>query len=398
MAQLGFGLNINETASKFGYDQYSTRLGETLGAIAADNWNFNPLSSIGTYYDMQSARSQSLEDNQVRISRDKLNKEYSDLGLFFKEDEFQSVVDIMVEEKKDERSRQSIIERGPKGFGVGALKFATGLGVSLFDPINIAASFIPVFGQARFAGLVARQGFTRARLAKGVTEGAVGAAIVEPIVYGVAKEVQADYGLADSLLNITFGTILGGGLHVGAGKLKDLRTASKFKQRVKEANTPDQELNLYKEYYPENGKIMRDLEVTNPQTRRLLLEKSLNDLLLEKPVDTSPVVSADPILKNSVDSATTSQTRSIPDSTADQIELNNVEQNVVNKKSSDVDVEINNLELRLNAIKENQKTRKLEIDDDVEVKSTKDELDEVNQRSEELDEIIRDAVNCVNGR
>ena len=45
MAQLGFGLNINETASKFGYDQYSTRLGETLGAIAADNWNFNPLSS-----------------------------------------------------------------------------------------------------------------------------------------------------------------------------------------------------------------------------------------------------------------------------------------------------------------------------------------------------------------
>jgi hypothetical protein len=398
MAQLGFGLNINETASKFGYDQYSTRLGETLGAIAADNWNFNPLSSIGTYYDMQSARSQSLEDNQVRISRDELNKEYSDLGLFFKEDEFQSVVDIMVEEKKDEKSRQSIIERGPKGFGVGALKFATGLGVSLFDPINIAASFIPVFGQARFAGLVARQGFTRARLAKGVTEGAVGAAIVEPIVYGVAKEVQADYGLADSLLNITFGTILGGGLHVGAGKLKDLRTASKFKQRVKEANTPDQELNLYKEYYPENGRIMRDLEVTNPQTRRLLLEKSLNDLLLEKPVDTSPVVSADPVLKNSVDSAATSQTRSIPDSTADQIELNNVEQNVVNKKSSDVDVEINNLELRLNAIKENQKTRKLEIDDDVEVKSTKDELDEVNQRSEELDEIIRDAVNCVNGR
>ena len=398
MAQLGFGLNINETASKFGYDQYSTRLGETLGAVAADNWNFNPLSSIGTYYDMQSARSQSLENNQVRISRDELNKEYSDLGLFFKEDEFQSVVDIMVEEKKDERSRQSIIERGPKGFGVGALKFATGLGVSLFDPINIAASFIPVFGQARFAGLVARQGFTRARLAKGVTEGAVGAAIVEPIVYGVAKEVQADYGLADSLLNITFGTILGGGLHVGAGKLKDLRTASKFKERVKEANTPDQELNLYKEYYPENGKIMRDLEVTNPQTRRLLLEKSLNDLLLEKPVDTSPVVSADPVLKNSVDSAATSQTRSIPDSTADQIELNNVEQNVVNKKSSDVDVEINNLELRLNAIKENQKTRKLEIDDDVEVKSTKDELDELNQRSEELDEIIRDAVNCVNGR
>ena len=398
MAQLGFGLNINETAAKFGYDQYSTRLGETLSAIAADNWNFNPLSSIGTYYDMQSARSQALENNQVRVSRDELNKEYSDLGLFFKEDEFQSVVDIMVEEKKDERARQSVIERGPKGFGVGALKFATGLGVSLFDPINVAASFIPVFGQARFAGLVARQGFTRARATRGVVEGAVGATLVEPIVYGVAQKVQADYGLADSLLNITFGTILGGGLHVGAGKLKDLRTASKFKQRMKEAGTPDEELNLYKEYYPENSRIMRDLERTNPETRRLLLEKSLNDLLLEKPVDVSPVVSADPVLKNSKDIVATSQVRSKPQSEVDKIELNTVEQNVSNKKSSDIDIENNNLEVRLNAIKENQKTRNILLDDDVETRTTKEELDEVNTRSKDLDEIIRDGINCINGR
>tara|TARA_R100001440_G_scaffold22477_1_gene36646 strand:+ start:580 stop:1776 length:1197 start_codon:yes stop_codon:yes gene_type:complete len=398
MAQLGFGLNINETAAKTGYDQYSVRLGETLGAVAADNWNFNPLSSIGTYWDMESARSQALEEDQNRVSRDELNKEYSDLGLFFKEDEFQSVVDIMVEEKKAERQRQSIIQRGPKGIAVGAAKFATGLAVSLFDPINIAASFIPVFGQARFAGLVARQGFTRARLARGVTEGAVGAAVVEPIVYGVAQKVQADYGLADSLLNITFGTILGGGLHVGAGKLKDLRTASKFKERMKEAGTPDEQLNLYKEYYPENSRVMRDLEMTNPQTRKLLLEKSLNDLLLEKPVDVSPVVSADPVLKNSKDTVATSQIRSKPVSEVDQMELNTVEQNVSNKKSPDIDIENNNLEVRLNAIKENQKTRNILLDDDVETRTTKEELDEVNTRSKDLDEIIRDGINCINGR
>ena len=398
MAQLGFGLNINETAAKTGYDQYSVRLGETLGAVAADNWNFNPLSSIGTYWDMESARSQSIEQDQNRVSRDELNKEYSDLGLFFKEDEFQSVVDIMVEEKKEERQRQSIIQRGPKGFAVGVAKFATGLSVSLFDPINIAASFIPVFGQARFAGLVARQGFTRARAARGVVEGAVGATLVEPIVYGVAQKVQADYGLADSLLNITFGTILGGGLHVGAGKLKDLRTASKFKQRMKEAGTPDEQLNLYKEYYPENSRIMRDLEMTNPQTRKLLLEKSLNDLLLEKPVDVSPVVSADPVLKNSTDTVATSQIRSKPVSEVDQMELNTVEQNVSNKQSPDIDIENNNLEVRLNAIKENQKTRNILLDDDVETRTTKEELDEVNTKSKDLDEIIKDTINCVNGR
>lgn len=398
MAQLGFGLNINETAAKTGYDQYSVRLGETLGAVAADNWNFNPASSIYTYWEMETARNEALKQEENRVSRDELNKEYADLGLFFKQDEFQSVVDIMVEEKKAERQRQSIIQRGPKGIGVTALKFATGLGVSLFDPINVAASFIPVFGQARFAGLVARQGFTKARATRGVVEGAVGATLVEPIVYGVAQKVQADYGLADSLLNITFGTILGGGLHVGAGKLKDLRTASKFKERMKEAGTPDKELNLYKEYYPENSRIMRDLETTSPETRKLLLEKSLNDLLLEKPVDVSPVVSADPVLKNSKDIVATSQVRSKPQSEVDKIELNTVEQNVSNKKSSDIDIENNNLEVRLNAIKDNQKSRDILIDDDVETRTTKEELDEVNTRSKDLDEIIRDAINCVNGR
>ena len=143
---------------------------------------------------------------------------------------------------------------------------------------------------------------------------------------------------------------------------------------------------------------MRDLETTSPETRKLLLEKSLNDLLLEKPVDVSPVVSADPVLKNSKDIVATSQVRSKPQSEVDKIELNTVEQNVSNKKSSDIDIENNNLEVRLNAIKENQKTRKIEIGDDAETRITKEELDEVNTRSKDLDEIIRDAINCVNGR
>ena len=143
---------------------------------------------------------------------------------------------------------------------------------------------------------------------------------------------------------------------------------------------------------------MRDLEMTNPQTRKLLLEKSLNDLLLEKPVDVSPVVSADPVLKNSTDTVATSQIRSKPKSEVDQMELNTVEQNVSNKQSPDIDIENNNLEVRLNAIKENQKTRNILLDEDAETRTTKEELDEVNTRSKDLDEIIKDAINCVNGR
>ena len=97
----------------------------------------------------------------------------------------------MVEEKKDEREKDKVLlKEDQKGFGVGALK-ATGLGVSLFDPINIAASFIPVFGQGKICRTCCTTRFYyRARLARGVTEGDVCAAIIEPIVYGLAKEYK----------------------------------------------------------------------------------------------------------------------------------------------------------------------------------------------------------------
>ena len=32
------------------------------------------------------------------------------------------------------------------------------------------------------------------------------------------------------------------------------------------------------------------------------------------------------------------------------------------------------------------------------IKKHKEELDQVNERSEEIDEIIKDGINCVNGR
>ena len=135
MAALGFALETDTTAQQNGYDRYNTTLGQALGAVAGENWNFNPMSSIGTYRSILSAQRESAINNIDRVDRKQLNKEYSDLGLYFEEDEYKSVVDIMVDEKKEERARQSIISRGPegswnplsKGFYVGAAKFGTGL-------------------------------------------------------------------------------------------------------------------------------------------------------------------------------------------------------------------------------------------------------------------------------
>ena len=413
---LGFGLNIDETAQETGYDKYDVSLFESLGAVAADNWNFNPVMSLWNYSDLSEARNKSKFSKENMVDRLELNKEYAKIGLYFEEDEYQSVVDIMVREKNEERARQNIMMRGPKGSWnplsggvyVGAAKFATGLATSMVDPINIAASFIPVFGQTNFARLVAKKGmtFTKARAIRGAVEGAVGATLVEPIVYGVAQSLQADYDMYDSFLNVTFGTVLGSGLHVGAGKLKDINTRRKFNQKIAEGKKilgddteTDIDINLYREYYPENSQIMKDLEATDNNTRKMLLQKALGDAMLDNAIDTTPIANADPTLRNSPDSSPNPDISSTPRPSIDDVELKNLEDNIVNRNDAEQDVEIEVLQSQLDAVKESQKDLNLKFEQgDSEIKLRTEDLDEVTTKKKELDEAIKDAINCVNGR
>jgi len=321
MAQFGFGLNINETAQETGYDQYQTSLFESLGAVAKDNWNFNPVISLLTLKDIQEAKQESRIANIVPRDKKLLNEEYKDLGLYFEQDEYQSVVDIMVEKKKKEKERQSIMMRGPEGswnplsggFYVGAAKLAVGIGTSFLDPINIGASFVPIYGQLRFARSIAKaksmgvkssKAFRNTRLKRGVAEGAVGATLIEPLVYGVAQRVQADYDIYDSFLNVAFGTVIGGGLHVGAGKLRDMNTARKFNARVlanrENLSKPeggDPEVELYAEYYPKEvvDKMMQ-LDQMDVETRNKLLAKGIGDMMLDEPLNVMDIANADPTL------------------------------------------------------------------------------------------------------
>ena len=214
----------------------------------------------------------------------------------------------------------------------------------------------------------------------------------------------------DSFLNVTFGTLIGGGLHVGAGKLRDINTARKFRirqEKIKKGremldiktDEPDPELNLYKEYYPENSKIMMQLEKSDPETRRLILAKSVGDLLSEKPVDVTPIAQKDAALKNVVENSPDAEVSVKPkESNLENIELNTTKRNQKNVKNETRDAEIDDLQSQLDALKAKQKDTKIKFKDDTELKSTTDELDELNTRSNDLDEIVKDAINCVNGR
>lgn len=130
---------------------------------------------------------------------------------------------ILIDRKREELQQQQTLARARGGVGEGAARLGVALGTSLLDPVNVGLAFVPVVGEARYARILAGAGagglFGRSAVRAGVgaVEGAAGAAIVEPLIYSAKQQEQADYAMSDSLMNLAFGTIFGGGLHVVGG-------------------------------------------------------------------------------------------------------------------------------------------------------------------------------------
>ncbi len=124
-----------------------------------------------------------------------------------------------------ERRRQEVFGQAEGGFAQGAARLGIALGTGLIDPLNVATAFIPVIGEARYASLLARAGSplarTGVRAGVGSIEGVAGAALLEPVIAGSRRYEQADYDMADSLLNVAFGGVFGAGLHSTFGAVSD---------------------------------------------------------------------------------------------------------------------------------------------------------------------------------
>lgn len=154
----------------------------------------------------------------------------------------EGALNILLERKRAERERQVVLQNAPSS--TVPIQIAAGFAASAIDPINIASAFIPVVGEARYAAALGRATTTAGRFAArarlGAVEGAVGAAVVEPLVLYASAQDQSDYDLTDSLTNIAFGGVLGGGLHGAGGFISDLRKTRVLDDVVQEVSTaPD---------------------------------------------------------------------------------------------------------------------------------------------------------------
>ena len=245
------------------YDNTRTGFWDAAGATFYNAWNYNPTSSVFRAVD----QTQAYQSSNTYLNRDDLNKEYGSLGLTFKEDTREGVVNYLVERKKLELERSNTISRGPDTKLAKSFFFLESLATGFVDPINIGASFVPVVGQVRFANMVARSGKNIARMKKGFVEGLVGNAAVEPLVYGVAKSEQADYDIYDSFTNIAVGGFIGSAAHVGFGRIGDFLAEQRGKP------------NIYQR-----------LAAISPDNQQALLKHSVGRVLKGEKVDTGNVI------------------------------------------------------------------------------------------------------------
>jgi hypothetical protein len=201
------------------------------------------------------------------LSAEEANWRYSVKGrLTFDSDVPEPVAKELRDLKLGEIQRADTLRRSEAGLGT---RLSASLLGSLIDPLNIASAFIPVVGQARYAALAERLGPAGARATVGAIEGGVGAAMLEPFVYNAAVKEQADYSMADSMANIVFGGILGGGLHLGAGFIGD-RLAGRRNA------TP----------------LQREIDALPAEDQAQMLRAAESQILEGRPVDVSPVADA----------------------------------------------------------------------------------------------------------
>ena len=167
----------------------------------------------------------------------------------------EKMAQLVAESKDEEQIVADLLSSASQNTTLGnIIKWPTMFAAQLMDPLNVMTSMVPIFGEAKYMSLVeklgklGRIGAKSAQIAsnryvsagvRGAVDGMVGNAIVEPVIWSAAAELQEEYNYIDSLINVGFGAVLGGTLKVIGVGSKDFYT---FARKVFK-HTPD-EVNL----------------------------------------------------------------------------------------------------------------------------------------------------------
>ncbi|OWT68094.1 MULTISPECIES: hypothetical protein [unclassified Achromobacter] len=210
-------------------DYLEAKVGQTLqGTLDTMSWlaGARPNRAI-IAYDLEGNPVFGDDPSQVKVAPDEAKQRLGAAGVKLDVPEdgiYENNIQALIERQQDQVARQVAITASPTGarsvLGFGA-QFAT----SLLDPINLAASFVPVVGPLKYSAMLADTGGALGRAGVragiGAAEGAAGAALLTPLQYAATRNAGDDFTMTDALENIAFGAAFGAGLHTIGGALKD---------------------------------------------------------------------------------------------------------------------------------------------------------------------------------
>jgi hypothetical protein len=158
-----------------------------------------------------------LTERPTMLQPDEANTKFGIPGHLSWDKPVSSLVASIQHKRKLEEQRLASTMGRAQGFVDNSVGFGLAMGTAIFDPVGLAIGFVPIIGQAKYAKL----GVTASRFMRGAEAGFVGSLGVEPFIYSAKIQEKADYDMMDSLTNIAFGTVAGGGLFAVGGKFYD---------------------------------------------------------------------------------------------------------------------------------------------------------------------------------
>lgn len=188
-------------------------------AVMRESWNDNP--EVVAYRLYQGVKNEHFEHDNIPIEEftakgyDKLFRWDSNMS----HDEAERIY----KRKLSEQVNHYIISLGKGGAVEEVGKFISMVLPSFASPTNIALSFIPIGGQARWAMLAAKYG-QKMKMAKYATSAAVAQAGMEPFLKIAKFYEQSEHSLSDSMMNIAAAAAFGGaigGIGVGVNAFKN---------------------------------------------------------------------------------------------------------------------------------------------------------------------------------
>lgn len=182
----------------------------------------------------------------------------------------EDVAESIYNAKRSEIMRADAWQRKPTGLAAGATRYGAQFVADLLDPVNLAATMIPIapeidLGVTAASPLLERIG---QRAVQGAVGGAAGMAPLAGLKYVMGRQEQADYDGYNVLADIATGAGIGTVLHVGGGALGDWLTG-----RVR------------------NSAYGAAIE-QSPEARMAALRTALSQMADDQPVEVRPVFDA----------------------------------------------------------------------------------------------------------